>query len=58
MECFTTIKEVNTKGTGLIIKCMEKELYNMQMEELHIKVIGIVTSFMGKECFTINLLTS
>lgn len=33
MEYSIIIREENTKGIGLIIKCMEKERCNMQMEE-------------------------
>lgn len=32
MEYFIITKEENIKGIGLIIRCMEKEHYNMQME--------------------------
>ena len=39
-ELFIIIKGENIGAIGLTIKCMEKEFWNILMEESHMKEIG------------------
>lgn len=40
MECSTIMREGSIREIGSTIKCMEKEHWNTQMGELHIKDNG------------------